>query len=339
MQMNDFDNILVQYEEELDGDELIELGRTIKAAFDLKEALDWALDCLEKGNEKGALAALNEALEGIRKFGFVYACPGRSEGGYGYGDYPTPKQANTREIQKLIRRAITALEEDDVSLEKAKSAVVQILVALGCGYPYPASGGDAQKRLAPEALEKLEVKTLREEAGGLVVGGYLLLWGTPQEKDLVGDYFTPETYLALDVYGSVPTLFHHGLDEKVGLEIIGHRLKAAPDKIGVWVEEWIDGSKKRWAWIERLLKMGKLYFSPGSAPHLVRRADDGKLLNFPVIDDTLTPIPAQPRLRSVAEIRAIHCMAGLPWQLGKLTDLDIAIELKKFELELAELKR
>ena len=162
------------------------------------------------------------------------------------------------------------------------------------------------------------VKMLSQDDEGAVVGGYLLLWGDPEHKDLQGDYFTPETQLWLENYPQAPCLFHHGLDDTVGLAAIGHRTKAVPDDIGVWVEDWIDKSNQYWKLVEPLLEAERLFYSPGSARHLVDWEEDGKLLSYPPVEDTLTPIPAQHRLRPVEQIKAAYKAAGLD-----LPDLDL----------------
>jgi len=164
----------------------------------------------------------------------------------------------------------------------------------------------------------MAVKMLTEDDTGAVIGGYLLLWGNPAMKDLQGDYFTPETELMLDHYKSAPLLFHHGLDDSIGLSVIGKRLDAKSDDVGVFVQSWIDKSNRYWAMVEPLLKAERLFYSPGSASHLVKRAPDGKLLSFPVVEDTLTPVPAQYRLRPVEQIKAAYKAAHL--ELPDLAD-------------------
>ena len=159
------------------------------------------------------------------------------------------------------------------------------------------------------------VKAIREQDGGQVIGGYLLLWGGPKQKDLQGDYFTPATELWLDHYKSAPTLFHHGLDDTVGLSQIGRRITAKSDDTGVWVEDWIDKSNRYWAVVEPLLEAQRLYYSPGSAPHLIKRAKSGELLSFPIVEDTLTPMPAQYRLRPIEEIEATYKSANIELNL------------------------
>ena len=51
------------------------------------------------------------------------------------------------------------------------------------------------------------LKTIDAPAGR--VGGYLVVWGTPRQRDLQGEYFTPETDLGLDWYDQRPVLYHH----------------------------------------------------------------------------------------------------------------------------------
>jgi len=202
----------------------------------------------------------------------------------------------------------------------------KIIVAAGdklLAYPYHFEDGEivfgkpTKVEVDYKPTKSVAVKMLSRDDGGALVGGYLLLWGDPEHKDLQGDYFTPDTQLWLDRYPQAPALFHHGLDDTVGLAAIGHRVKAVPDDVGVWVEDWIDTSNRYWKLVEPLLEAERLFYSPGSAPHLVKRAEDGKLLSYPPIEDTLTPIPAQHRLRPVEQIKAAYKAAGLD-----LPDLD-----------------
>lgn len=171
----------------------------------------------------------------------------------------------------------------------------------------------------PRQEEPLAIKTLEENEDGAIIGGYLLLWGDEKHKDLQKQFFTKSSELWLDKYPVVPALFHHGLDPAVGLSVVGHRLKAQVEERGVWVKHWIDKANKFWAWVEPLLKAEKLFYSPGSANHLVRiDAKTGEIFSYPVIEDTLTPIPAQPRLLPMEQIKAAYKSANLalPGDLG-----------------------
>jgi hypothetical protein len=175
--------------------------------------------------------------------------------------------------------------------------------------------GNATKATdAPESEvedDGLAVKILRSENGGVVVGGPMCWYADAEHKDLQGDYFTPETETMHDVYKSVPALFHHGLDDTLGLTVIGHRVKAEKRPEFLWVEDWLDTSNKYWEMVKPLLEAKVLYYSPGSAPHLVKREDDGRLLSYPVIEDTLTVTPAQHRSRPIEQIKAAYKAAGI----------------------------
>lgn len=173
--------------------------------------------------------------------------------------------------------------------------------------------GDGREAIAvtPAPVKSLAIKTISEDDAGATVGGYLLLWGNVKRKDLQGDYFTPETWLGLEEYKSVPALFHHGLDGTVGLAVMGHRTKAVADDRGVWVEDWLNKSSQYWQLVKPLLEAEALYYSPGSAPHMVKREPDGKLLSYPVVEDTFTPVPAQHRLLPVEQVKAAYKAAGI----------------------------
>jgi len=161
------------------------------------------------------------------------------------------------------------------------------------------------------AKQNMAIKTISEDDIGVTVGGYLLLWGDEARVDLQGDYFTKATELWMDKYPTVPALFHHGLDQDVGMAVMGKRTSYKADDTGVWVEDWLDKSNKYWALVKPLLEAEALYYSPGSAPHLVKREDDGRLKSFPVVEDTLTPVPAQHRLLPIEHIQSAYKSANI----------------------------
>lgn len=348
---------MLDLNQELTELELLDLGRTVKAAATLRTAVEDALERIGKEDAKGAIGRLRAALDKVNDYG------------YGYGEPTSEKAVSANAIKKELNRCIAGLEDDEPDYDKAKSILQKLLDRLGYGSPGKAVSTDALKKqlmsvigelnrdepdmekiakVLQSALGKLgkgetktaeltAVKMLREENDGAVVGGHLLLWGNPGQKDLDGDYFTPETNLWLNEYKSVPAMFHHGLDAKIGLTAIGKRLKAAKDDVGVWVEDWLDKSHKYWAFIEKLLKAGALYYSPGSAPHLVERETDGRLKSFAVVDDTLTPIPCQYRLRPVSEIQASYKAVGLELPNMVLDKGNLREEIEKTESELKRL--
>ena len=289
-----------------------------------------------------------------------------------------PKAAeDASKCKRLLRRAITQLESDEPDYGKAADAVTQLLESLGSSEPTKAADNDGslmgkltskimsaigelrgeepdlekvaaalagalemlpKKTEPPPEGKSLAVKTIREDDKGVVVGGYLALWGSKGKKDLGGDWFTPETKCMLDVFKSVPCYFHHGLDGKLGLVELGHRVKSLKDDVGIWVEDWLDKSKKFWAFIKPLLEAEALFYSPGSAPHMVERKDSGELVRYPIVDDTLTCVPMQHRLWPVEQLSVLAAAykalgIDVPEELIAPLDLDAFFQSEGAELE------
>jgi len=188
---------------------------------------------------------------------------------------------------------------DDGAIEFGEAEQVEMVYQ-------PVSGG-----------KSLAIKTLSETETGVTVGGYLLLWGDRKHRDLQNDYFTKSTELWLDRYPTVPTLFHHGLDQDVGMTVMGKRTSYKADDIGIWVEAWLDKSSKYWSMVKPLLYAEALFYSPGSAPHLVKRENDGQLKSFPIVEDTMTPVPAQHRLLPIEQIESAFKSANIELDMPK----------------------
>lgn len=182
----------------------------------------------------------------------------------------------------------------------------------------------------PVEARTMEVKVFGETDEHVRVGGYLVKWGSPDETDLQGDYFTPETDMLLTK--SVPVMFHHGLDETVGPAILGERVKAIKDEFGAWVEHWLEKSSEYWELIAPLLEAKKLFLSPGSAAHLVEREEDGKLKMWRVVEDSYTPTPCQYRLLPVEQLKGIYEAAGLEFPEEEKED-PAALEMLKSMIE------
>ena len=143
------------------------------------------------------------------------------------------------------------------------------------------------------------------------VGGYLVVWGNPGERDLQGEYFTPETELGLTWYPQRPVLYQHGLDGALKAAVIGSMDTLVKDETGVWAEAQLD-LRQRWARaVQRLIEKGVLGWSSGSLAHLVEVADDGHIRRWPIVEGSLTPTPAQPRRSDARTIKSAWEALGL----------------------------
>jgi HK97 family phage major capsid protein len=143
------------------------------------------------------------------------------------------------------------------------------------------------------------------------IGGYLIVWGNRSQRDLQGEYFTPQTELALDWFERRPVLYQHGMDDHLKASPIGVIDQLHPDDTGVWAEAQIDLRHRYAAAVRRLIEHGLLGWSSGSLPHLVEVARDGRILRWPLVEGSLTPTPAEPRRTDVQTIKSAYDALGL----------------------------
>lgn len=154
-----------------------------------------------------------------------------------------------------------------------------------------------------------QVKAL--DAAGERVGGYLIVWGSPAQRDLHGEYFTPQTELAIDWFDRRPLLYHHGLDGELKAALIGVIDTLRADDIGLWAEAQLDLRQRYVQAVRRLIERGVLGWSSGSLPHLVEVGADGAIRRWPVIEGSLTPTPAEPRRTDARTIKSAYAALGL----------------------------
>lgn len=147
-----------------------------------------------------------------------------------------------------------------------------------------------------------EVKALAEEDGRMKVGGYVVLFGSPETPDLSPhrDYFTKATDFGFDVASKGRVRWHHGLDPAVGRDVLGLvDLKTEPDDVGVWAEGWISQrtayEKKVGEWV----RQHRAGWSTGVPAHCVGRkavGDAHEITEWPLgADVSITLTPADPR--------------------------------------------
>jgi len=148
------------------------------------------------------------------------------------------------------------------------------------------------------------VKTLSVDGDYARVGGYLVVFGNPAQKDLQGEYFTPATQLGLDWYDTRPALFHHNLDATLKTTKIGTIDTLKMDDTGVWAEAILDMRNRYVQRLKQLVDQGVLGWSSGTVPHWAEVDDDGQIKRWPLVEGSLTPAPAEPRRTSIQSIKS-----------------------------------
>lgn len=143
------------------------------------------------------------------------------------------------------------------------------------------------------------------------VGGYLVVWGSPTQRDLQGEWFSPQSDLGLDWYSQRPALYHHGLDSTMKSSVIGAIDVLKADATGVWAEAQLNMHNKYVSVVLQLIQKGILGWSSGSLPHLVEVERDGHIKRWPIVEGSLTPTPAEPRRTDVHTIKSAFAFMGL----------------------------
>jgi HK97 family phage major capsid protein len=151
------------------------------------------------------------------------------------------------------------------------------------------------------------VKALGEEGK---VGGYLIRFGSPDDTDFYGTYFTAGAYYGPRDGDGADALVHHGFPVARGLEALADTLlpplRTKKNDVGVWAEIVLDMANEYQRQVYELVKAGKLAWSSGSAAHMVRYAEDGKgITRWPIIEGSLTPTPAQPFYTRIQPVRSL----------------------------------
>lgn len=148
------------------------------------------------------------------------------------------------------------------------------------------------------------------------IGGYAVLWGDRTRKDLTGEYFQPETADLAAIFkavGRLPVLYHHAMDGTAQTTVIAVADTLRGDDVGLWYEAQLDLANKYRQAVGDLIYKAALGTSSGTLPGARKVAADGAIVRWPIVELSLTPTPAEPRMlaRPVAEIKAIYDAAGL----------------------------
>jgi hypothetical protein len=149
------------------------------------------------------------------------------------------------------------------------------------------------------------VKALPEGNGR--IGGYLIVFGDGEHRDLQGEYFTAKTDFMLEGYpiAGERVLYHHGLDKKLGAKPLARIDVMRTDAVGVWVEAQLDMADAYQQAIEEMVQAGKLGWSSGALPQTVDVDGSGEIKRWAVIEGSLTPRPAQPMATRIVTVKSL----------------------------------
>ena len=149
------------------------------------------------------------------------------------------------------------------------------------------------------------VRVLKSTSDTLTVGGHLVVFDDPDapQKDLAGDYFTRDTdFGPARELKTTGQLFHHGMPLKDGTVFDGPLplLKITEDEIGLFVETTYEMANEYHravgTAVKNSIEKGAPFgWSSSTALQTYKRADDGRLLKWWLIEGSPTPTPCEPR--------------------------------------------
>jgi hypothetical protein len=138
--------------------------------------------------------------------------------------------------------------------------------------------------------------------GGGKIAGYGILFTSVTDPDLQGEVFTKDTELELEIGERRPIYYRHGSHPLIKTRKLGNATLSRKDDAGAFFEGELNLRDEYERYIYKLAEMGKLGWSTGSMPHLVRKElmADGPhqamaLKSWPIGEISLTPSPVEAR--------------------------------------------
>lgn len=158
---------------------------------------------------------------------------------------------------------------------------------------------------------------------GWTVAGYLVRYTDSQQRDLYREWFDAETDFMLDQgydLNGMRVLFNHGMRPEVGVKAIGQIVTWREDAAGLFVEALIDEQDEYMQRVMEAMADGSLGlgWSSGALPQAVRVSDEGHVERWPIIEASLTHIPAMPFETKIA-LRGLIDVADLTGSANAFT--------------------
>jgi len=149
-------------------------------------------------------------------------------------------------------------------------------------------------------------------------------FGSPQDRDSDGEYFTPDTAIHQDKYPAIPAVYYHGRNpdgkQSPTPEYIGVAKYDRVDDKGHWYRVVLDKTKQFAQRVWDAAKERNARASSGSAPHLVRYGDGGKINEWAVVELSVFDVggqrqPSNKHAIALPVMKAIYEEAQLPYDI------------------------
>ena len=149
-------------------------------------------------------------------------------------------------------------------------------------------------------MQNLAIKEVKAD-GTIVVFGPGVVFGG---RDTDGDSFTKQTNFQIDFVPNKPVFYRHRSDPNVK-ERIGTVTDIQTKDEGIWFEAQLNNSTRYLKSIKRLIDLGVMGYSTGTAPQLINKKESGEIETWPIVELSITPVPAEPRTLGIQAIKEI----------------------------------
>lgn len=212
---------------------------------------------------------------------------------------------------------VIAKKEDEFCVYKKGADGGPMGESLGCH----ATESEAEAQLAALYANEPGAKSIK------AIGDWELevlgcpYFGPDNGRDADGEYFSPETKFHEDKYPLPPVVYYHGFDPdgrpSGNPQYIGRTVSRERRDDGVWYRVVLDKASEYAKRVWDAAKQGLARASSGAVSHLVRRGNDGHLLEWPVAELSIFDAvegrrPANGYAVAMPVLKAVYQAAGLP---------------------------
>ncbi|MHB0922636.1 MAG: phage major capsid protein [Bellilinea sp.] len=167
------------------------------------------------------------------------------------------------------------------------------------------------------------LKALSKTETDLRVGNYIILFNSRDLEFLrkgknadgtLGEYFDPNVEVESDFTkkGLLEIDFEHGADFEVKNQVLGYVdwNTARRDDKGIFVERVLNRRNTYIQLLEELIEEGLIGNSSEAIPTGVKTLDDGAIVSWPLMKDTLTVMPVEPRMLQGNALAALKSLSA-----------------------------
>ena len=164
------------------------------------------------------------------------------------------------------------------------------------------------------------IRAVKSDSGDWEIEILGVPFGSPSDRDSDGEFFTVQTKLHLDKFPTPPLVFFHGYNEQKQPDAqpiyVGKTTGYEVRKDGVWFRGVLDKAVAQAKAVWDAAQQGMARASSGSIAHLVRKAANGQLLEWPLAElsvfDTFNgKNPANRRAVVTPVMKMVYEQAGL----------------------------